>query len=400
MRIAYFLPGFPLVSETFVLGQITGMLARGHEVDIYAQEHAAPGPVHADVHRYRLLEHTRFAEQVPAARASRLARALALVRAYGAWRHPGVLVRALDVARYGRTAASLTLLYEALPLLERGAYDVLHCQFGPEGRRVLALRQIGALAGKLVTSFRGYDAPARDGTYTRLFREGELFLPVSRALRDRLVAAGCDPAKVEVLHSGIDLRRFPYAPPRRAAGDPFRLVSIARLVEKKGIAYAIRAVAQLVSAGRRVVYTVVGDGPLRVELARLVEELGADIQLLGWRPHEEAIRLCREAHALVAPSVTSTTGDTEGIPNALKEAMALGLPVIGTHHGGIPELVEDGLSGFLVPERDVAALADRLAALADHPERWAEMGRAGRARIEAEFDAEKLNDRLEVLYRT
>jgi colanic acid/amylovoran biosynthesis glycosyltransferase len=96
----------------------------------------------------------------------------------------------------------------------------------------------------------------------------------------------------------------------------------------------------------------------------------------------------------VAASVTAADGDEEGIPNVLKEAMASGLPVVGTRHAGIPELIDDGVSGFLVPERNEAALADALQRLALEPGRWASMGRAGRAKIEMEYDIDRLNDRL------
>jgi len=106
-----------------------------------------------------------------------------------------------------------------------------------------------------------------------------------------------------------------------------------------------------------------------------------------------------EAHILMAPSVTAADGDEEGIPNTLKEAMAMGIPVISTLHAGIPELVADGISGFLVPERDAAALADRLRRLVDHPETWAAMGRAGRVRIDSDFDIDRLNDQLLDLYK-
>jgi colanic acid/amylovoran biosynthesis glycosyltransferase len=119
----------------------------------------------------------------------------------------------------------------------------------------------------------------------------------------------------------------------------------------------------------------------------------------GSKRHEEVIQVLTQTHILIAPSVTAADGDEEGIPNTLKEAMAMGLPVISTVHAGIPELVEDGVSGFLVPERDVEALADRLERLVDHSETWAAMGRAGRRQIEAEFDIERLNDELLVLYQ-
>jgi colanic acid/amylovoran biosynthesis glycosyltransferase len=212
---------------------------------------------------------------------------------------------------------------------------------------------------------------------------------------------GCDPKKVRVHRSGIRLGKFRYAERRPTPGEPIRLVTIGRCVEKKGIAYGIRAVARLKASGRRVIYSVVGDGPLRRELERLAHELDAAdvVQLLPPRSHQKTLAILDRAHLVVQPSVTGRDGDQEGIPNVLKEAMAMGVPVVSTLHSGIPELVEDGVSGFLVPERDVDALVDRLAHLIEHPERWPEMGRAGRRKIEAEYDSDRLNQQLLDLYR-
>jgi colanic acid/amylovoran biosynthesis glycosyltransferase len=133
----------------------------------------------------------------------------------------------------------------------------------------------------------------------------------------------------------------------------------------------------------------------------MLDELGlrGEVELVGARSHAEVIALLREAHLFVAPCVTAENGDQEGIPNALKEAMAMGIPVLSTWHSGIPELVEDGVSGLLVPERDSEALADGLAYLIDQPERWPAMGRAGRDKVDAEFNSEKLTHDLIGLYR-
>jgi len=145
---------------------------------------------------------------------------------------------------------------------------------------------------------------------------------------------------------------------------------------------------------------VVGDGMLRENLQQLIEGMGIErqVKLLGWKTHDEVKMLLEESHVLVAPSLTSEDGDQEGIPNAIKEAMASGLPVISTFHSGIPELVTDGVSGFLVPERDVASLADSLAYLIRHPEKCNEMGKAGRMQVEQKFNIHHLNKELEELY--
>lgn len=165
--------------------------------------------------------------------------------------------------------------------------------------------------------------------------------------------------------------------------------------------YAVRAVAKLEKDVSRVEYSIVGDGPLRKSLEQLIGALGmaASIKVLGWKRQDEVAEILKTAHLMLAPSVTAADGNEEGIPNALKEGMAMGLPVVSTRHAGIPELVDDGVSGFLVPERDVGALVAALRRLIAHSEHWPAMGRAGRDRVEGRYDAAALNDHLVEIYR-
>jgi colanic acid/amylovoran biosynthesis glycosyltransferase len=146
---------------------------------------------------------------------------------------------------------------------------------------------------------------------------------------------------------------------------------------------------------------VTGDGPLRADLQGLIDELGIgrEVKLTGWKAHDEVIDLMRGSHILIAPSITTADGDQEGIPNVLKEAMALGMPVIGTTHSGIPELIEHGLNGFLVPEKNAEALADCLTYVIDNPDIWPSLGHNGRKYVEGQFDINTLNDHLVEIYR-
>jgi colanic acid/amylovoran biosynthesis glycosyltransferase len=403
LKIAFYLDKFPVLSQTFILNQITGMMDREQDVTLFARKFVRHEKLPPEIAEYGLLEKVRYVPEVPRNYALRLLKAegLALITE---WHRQLSLLRALNMKKYGRYAISLRLFYAAVPPLAQPRYDVIHAQFGPLGLKALALRQIGALRGKLFTSFRGFDATSRlefqPDLFSELFREGDLFLPVSRSLKQRLIDHGCDEKKIAVHHSGIDCARFNFTPRQRDEGGRTNLISVSRLVDKKGISYAVRAVSRLIASGRKISYSIVGDGKERPALERLVAELGigGQVKLLGWRTHDELTFLLREAHLLVAPSVTASNGDQEGIPNSVKEAMAMGLPVLSTFHGGIPELVEDGESGFLVPERDVEALSDRLAHLHDHPEIWTKMGEAGRAKIEKEFDINRLNDELVDLY--
>jgi colanic acid/amylovoran biosynthesis glycosyltransferase len=263
------------------------------------------------------------------------------------------------------------------------------------------LRDIGALRGALVTTFHGADLTQSvraygPTVYRHLFRSGDLFLPISETWRQKLIDLGCPNDKIRVHHMGISCKEFKYRPRHKGDSGITQFVSVCRLVEKKGIEFAIRAIAAVARTGRRLRYDVIGDGPLRFRLEGLIAELGmADIVTIhGSKTKSEVVTMLDCAHVLLAPSVTAEDGDREGIPVAIMEAMAVGLPVISTRHSGIPELVRDGSSGYLVEERDVDALASKIAEMVDHPEVWIEMGRAGRGIVERDFDIGLLNDHL------
>jgi colanic acid/amylovoran biosynthesis glycosyltransferase len=307
---------------------------------------------------------------------------------------------------YGRPVLPSRLLREAVACLDREPYDIVHCHFGPNGLRGMMLRELGLVQGKLVTSFYGYDVTRyvrQHGRhcYDRLFREGDLFITLSEVMRHRLVELGCDADRVLVHHLGVNLGHFSSKAWQPSPSGEMRIVTISRLVHKKGVEYGIRAVAELVRAGRRLAYTIIGDGPLRAYLERLVRKLGVGdvVKLVGWKRRPEVVDILSHSDILLAPSVTSKDGDQEGTPVALMEAQAACLPVVSTWHSGIPEVVEDGVSGYLVPERDAAALAEKLTYLIEHPQVRIEMGRAGRAIVEQRYNIDALNDRLIQIYR-
>ena len=164
--------------------------------------------------------------------------------------------------------------------------------------------------------------------------------------------------------------------------------------------YGIEAVERVIGKYPDIEYRIIGDGPMRRELESLIAalNLGERVKMLGWRDQDEVLECMKDSDILLAPSVTGKNGDQEGIPVVLMEAMAMGLPVLSTFHSGIPELVQDGVTGFLVPERDVDALVERLANLLENPEQQLEMGIAGRRRVEEHYNICRLNERLISLY--
>jgi len=206
---------------------------------------------------------------------------------------------------------------------------------------------------------------------------------------------------LELHRIGVDLERFAFAPRTLAPGEPVRLLTTARLVEKKGLEYSIRAVAQVAARYPGLRYKIVGDGRQREQLQQLIGALGASewIELCGWKSQDEVRQLYAEAHLFVLASVTAANGDEEGQGLVLQEAQAMGLPVVCTRHNGFPEGMLEGESGLLVPERDVDALAGAIAGLIERPERWPALGRAGRGHVEAHFDNARLNDNLIDIYQ-
>jgi glycosyltransferase involved in cell wall biosynthesis len=277
------------------------------------------------------------------------------------------------------------------PILRGGGAALLHIHDGRLAPAFLPLAREYNLP--LVTTFFGRDVstdlddPDYLADLRRLFDEGDWFTVMSHAMARQIEHLGCPAEKISVIHHGVALDRFPFAARRPPEEGPVVLLTAGRLIPKKGPDDLARAFVQLCRDHANVRLRFLGDGPMRDEVEAILTEAGvrdrADFP--GFVDPAAVAAEMAGAHLFCQPSRVAPDGDSEGIPNTLKEAMASGLPVVSTYHAGIPELVQDGVSGYLVPERDIDALADRLAQLIREPARWAAMGRAGRAMIGAEF---------------
>lgn len=405
MRIAFLVTHFPALSETFILNQITGLVDRGHEVDIYAKVPRNEPKLHSDVEKYNLLKCTYYEPRIPRNLILRLLHNLWLVfSSYS--KDPACTLRSLNVFKYGKQAWSLRLLFLVIPFLGKQPYDIVHCHFGPNGLKALPLIELGVLKGKLITSFYGYDVtmyPLQNpqDIYRQLFEKGSLYTGITAFLIDKVRALGCPKDKLVKLPIGVDLSKYMFQERTLESNEPIKIITVARLVEKKGIEYSIKALAKVVERYPNLEYQIVGDGYLRESLEVLIKELNllGKVKLLGWMTQEEVRQLYSNAHIFILSSVTASDGDQEGQGLVLQEAQAMGLPVLSTLHNGIPDGVLNGESGFLVPERDVDALAEKLVYLIEHPEICPEMGRTGRAHVEAHYDVNKLNDQLVKIYQ-
>jgi glycosyltransferase involved in cell wall biosynthesis len=279
---------------------------------------------------------------------------------------------------------------------------LVHAHFGLGG--ALALPIARALGIPLVVTFHGGDA-TKETHYRRrlvprlyarrlaaLQRDAALFVCVSEFVRDRLVARGFPPEKLEVIHQGVELDAAVFGEPQ-AAGDPYVLF-VGRFVEKKGVSHLIEAMRILDARGSRARLMLIGDGPLGQKLRDEARGLRR-VAFLGWLPNAEVRRHMRGALVLCVPSVTAPDGDSEGLPTVIFEAMAEAVPVVGSRHAGIAEAVEHGGTGILVPEGDPPTLADALEGLIASPELRRRLGIAARAVAAERFSAIRQSRRLE-----
>jgi colanic acid/amylovoran biosynthesis glycosyltransferase len=279
---------------------------------------------------------------------------------------------------------------------------VLHAHFGPIGNSFRFARELWQ--APLVVSFHGYDfctLPRQQGAgmYHRLFEAADAVTVNSEFTRGRVRVLGCPNEKLRMLPVGLDLGKFPFLERHQKENEPVRIVTVARLVEIKGHEYVLRALARLQASHSQVRYDIVGEGPLRKKIESLVTSLGLQdvVTLHGARDGAFIEDLMAHAHLGLLASV-NIEGDAEGQGLFLQEAQACGLPVIATEHGALPEGLLPERSGFLVPERDVDALAERLEFLIARPGMWPEMGRAGQAFVDKRYDIHELNERLVTIY--
>lgn len=394
--VAFLVGNFPALSATFIINQIIGFINRGWKVRIFALRDPGELQIHKDVSRYGLIEKTTYFA-IPKRKFNRIFKAVKFL-AGNIFRRPGRVLKSFTPWYFPGETLRLNTPFYLKPFLDED-FDVLFCHFGPNGLLGALLKGL-KVPGRLVTVFHGHDLSSylrnhRQGVYKRLFSDGDLFMPVSRHWKEKLIELGCSEDRITVHHLGIDVNRFQPVEDKAEVLQRLELLTVGRLVEKKGHASVIKALRDF-SCKEDWRYTIAGDGPLLPWLERLAAELGVQekIRFTGPLKEKEILPLYRDSHIFLLPSVTGPDGDCEGIPMVLMEAMAMQLPIISTWHSGIPELVEDGKSGFLVEENDSAGIKAYLIKLASDESLRRHMGVAGRAKVEREFNLHVQNDTL------
>ena len=279
---------------------------------------------------------------------------------------------------------------------------LLHIYFGHIAVHLLPL--IRAWKNPSIVSFHGADVmvdmnkPAYRKATLQMLDGVTLILVRSESLRRALVDLGCDAAKIEVQRTGIPLEEFPFRERAVPKNGEWRFVQAGRLIEKKGLPVTLRAFEVFVRQYPNATLTIAGEGPLLREIETLARELKISVSFTGFVSQDRLREIYYRSHIFLHPSQTGRDGNQEGIPNSMLEAMATGLPVFATEHGGIPEAIEHGVSGVLVPERDEFALVETLLDAVQDPGFLSRIAQSGAEAVRKNFDLSHEAQRLDEIY--
>lgn len=384
MRILHFCHAFSVLSETFIYDLISELEVQGLDNHVVTFQRENP-------------EVRPFANVTVVPKTARL--------------HPERLYRRLLAALGICEPAEARWIVDRRRLnavLRRIGPDVVHAHFGTAG--VIIAPVAYRLGIPLLVSCHGYDVTqcASQGLWRRKYRElwpqVTAATGVSHHICGRLEELGAPPEKILRISNGVKLKDFPYQNPAdRYDGKNVECLFVGRLVEKKGpllLVKSFQRARQLAGDKGNLMLHIVGGGPLEPALKAFCrqEKLEDCVRVYGPRDHSEVKRLMHRAHIYVQHSVTAADGDQEGQGVTLIEASASGLPIVVTRHNGFPDVVIDGVTGFLVGEHDIAAMGEKIAMLAGRPDLWTVMGKNGRSHVEACMDIEKQAQAWKQLY--
>lgn len=290
-------------------------------------------------------------------------------------------------------------------ILRRRGAQLMHIYFGHTGVHLLPF--IKAWDKPCLVSFHGADIavrehqPGYEAQLRELLQTVPLVLARSESLRQRLLQLGCPEDRLAINRTGVPLDQFPFVARRAPVGGAWQIVQACRLIPKKGLVTSIHAFALFRERHPKATFVIAGDGPMRGELQALVSKLGLEdcVSFPGFLSQAKLHELYLTSHIFSHPSELMADSNQEGVPNSMLEAMSTGLPVVATLHGGIPEAVENGVSGFLVEEKNPQAVCEALCKIADSGgDECLRMGREGSEFITRNFEQHAQIEHLEAQY--
>jgi glycosyltransferase involved in cell wall biosynthesis len=294
--------------------------------------------------------------------------------------------------------------YDLVDLLNEHQPDLVHVYYGHKA--VHFHEMLRAWGGPFVVSFHGVDVSkfldeeGYSDALKRVFKDARLVMARSQSLLDRLSELGCPEKKLRLNRTPIPLEHLTASVRQPPADRQWRLVQACRLIEKKGILTTLKALALVKQKHPHVRYVLCGEGPLKRKIEEAVTKSGLreNVELLGWLDQQQLLEQYRIAQVFLHPSEKTREEDQEGIPNSMLEAMATGLPVVATLHGGIPEAVTTGHDGLLVPEKNPDQLAEAILQLMNNPGELARMSQNAAASVRSNFGSEAQIAAMEDVY--
>jgi glycosyltransferase involved in cell wall biosynthesis len=385
MHVGYMLRTYPRFTQTFVVNEILELEQQGVDISILSLKKPTDGRFHESISRVRGKADyvPEFLVESPA----KVARA-----------HWGCMRRSLRsyISAMGpmlrhRTAAHPDFMQAALALrwAKKQRIKHVHVHFGTQEATVALLASMmGDFSYSL--TLHAFDI-FRDNVDRRLLARkinaSRFTVTVSQYNRRFMVEnlPGVDPDKIRVLYNGIDLDTFQK---NEVSREPNTIMSVGRLIEKKGLVHLIRAVGHLRDRGKKVSCKIVGDGPLKSELKSEVKRLNLrdSVELTGGLSQARVREMLGETACFALPCIQAKDGNVDALPTVLLEAMACGCPCVSTRISGVPEIIDHDKTGFLVEPGDEEPLADAIGRVLDDKELHSSLSDAGRRRAESVFN--------------
>jgi glycosyltransferase involved in cell wall biosynthesis len=400
--VGVLLKGYPRLSETFIINEILLLEKLGYTLHIFALRNPGEATVHERVRRVRARV-TYIPDHI-----WRYFGAFVRTNIHLWWRRPGVYWQALRFAVGSswqqRSTATIKRLAQAAYLVEQGLPDAgiahVHAHFSNDPTTVAFF--VSWLTGiSYSISAHAKDIYLQEPAFLRQkIARARFVVTCTEYNKTYLQEMAGTATPILRCYHGINLEFFSVPVQSHANACP-HILSVGRLVPKKGFPVLLQALHLLRQQGADFRCTIIGSGPMESELRQHIMHLGlaACVALLAPMSQDELLRYYHAADVFALACEVDHDGDRDGLPNVIMEAMAMGLPVLSTHVSGIPECVDQGVHGILVPEKDPEAFAEGLATLLGQPDRARQFGRAGREKVERDFDAVRTVERISVALR-
>jgi colanic acid/amylovoran biosynthesis glycosyltransferase len=399
MRIAFFVSGFPALSETFIINQINDLIRRGHEIEIFSTHFEKNGMIHDGVRDYNLIDKTVYLNSLPKDRFKKIWYLILWIL-----NHCSLSTLKLVCRFLINSKKSGISVYQLISFNNKLKYDVVHAHFGQNGVFVSNLIENGIFReAHFITTFHGYDLEINTGDsvdYSQLFNICNLFTVNSNFTKKKLITLGCSVEKITVLPVGVDTGYFRPQYGQNLKNDLFTILFVGRLVPFKAPDIFIQICNQLKRNNNISFFAMIyGSGEMKDYLEQMISELSLvkQVKLMGSISQQDLREVMSKSDIFLYPGITYN-GRAENQGLVIQEAQAMQLPVIVSDAGGMKEGMIDGETGFVIPEGNITLFVDAVEKLAKDPELRAKMGEAGRLIVQNNYSIELLNDQLLQIY--